>query len=207
MKHPSLKIVVVAMCLGLAACSSVNGPAGSTGPNAFSFLLPSSSAVSPSQFENYQAARVALEKAEPYKTTLADLKVLGFDPYDSVNVAIIPYPEVVSRLVPYSGVPLELLDPGVRDCILAQIRCKAYVFHIARNDRQRDGNFFLDFLNIVRHVQVTGWTFDGTVVVRDDVVVFRNVGGSPNINATEQTINPLGPFQRAGESSGDLLLR
>ena len=36
----------------------------------FSFLLPSSSAVSPSQFESYQAAREALEKAVPYKTTL-----------------------------------------------------------------------------------------------------------------------------------------
>lgn len=198
------------MCLGLAACSSVNGPASLTSPaghGGLTFLLPSSSSVSPSRFESYQAARDALEKAEPYKTTLADLKALGFDPYDSVNVAIIPYPEVLSRLVPYSGVPIEMLDPGVRDCIMAQIRCKAYVFHIARNDRQRDGNFFLDFLNIVRHVQVTGWTFDGTVVVRDDLVLFRNVGGAPNINTTEQTVNPLGPFQRAGESSGDLLLR
>jgi hypothetical protein len=198
------------MCLGLAACSSVNGPAGpalSPGPSGLYFLLPSSSTVSPSRFESYQAAREALEKAVPYKTTVSELSALGFDPYDSVNVVIIPYPEVVSRLVPYSGVPIELLDPGVRDCILAQIRCKAYLFHIARNDRQRDGNFFLDFLNFVRHVQVTGWTFDGMVVVRDDVVVFRNVGGAPNINTTEQTVNPLGPFQRAGESSGDLVVR
>jgi hypothetical protein len=207
MKRPSFQTVAAAMCLGLAACTSVNGPVGPTGPYGLAFLLPSSSAVSPSQFDSYQAARDALEKAVPYKTTLGELKALGFDPYDSVNVAIIPYPEVVSRLVPYSGVPLELLDPGVRDCILAQNRCKAYLFHIARNDRQRDGNFILDFLNFVRHVQVTGWSFDGMVVVRDDVVLFRNVGGAPNINTTEQTVNPLGPFQRAGESSGDLLVR
>lgn len=198
------------MCLGLVACTSVNGPTRSAdpiGPTTLSFLLPSSIAISPSRFESYQAARDALEKAEPYKTTLSDLKALGFDPYASVNVTIIPYPEVLSRLVPYSGVPLEMLDPGVRDCIVAQTRCKAYLFHIARNHRQRDGNFFLDFLNFVRHVQVTGWTFDGMVVVRDDVVVFRNVGGAPNINTSEQTVSPLGPFQRAGESSGDLMLR
>ena len=139
------------MCLGLAACSSVNGPTSRLGQ--LSFLLPSSIAVSPSQFRSYQAAREALEKAVPYETHCRELKALGFDPYASVNVTIIPYPEVISRLVPYSGVPLEALDPGVRDCILAQLRCSAYVFHIARNDRQRDGNFFLDFLNIIRHVQ------------------------------------------------------
>jgi hypothetical protein len=201
MKHPSLRVLVAVMCLELMACSSVNGPSG------LSFLLPSSSAVSPSQFGSYQAAREALEKAVPYETTLDELKALGFDPYASVNVTVIPYPEVVSRLAPYSGVPLDALDRGVRDCILAQARCSAYVFHIARNDRQRDGNFFLDFLNINRHVQQTGWSFDGMVVVRDGVVLFRNVGGAPNINTTEKTVNPLGPFQRSGESSGDLLLR
>jgi hypothetical protein len=179
------------MCLGLGACTS---------------LLPSSSAVSPSQFGSYEAARQALEKSVPYQTTLEELKALGFDPYASVNVTVIPYPEVVSRLAPYSGVPLEALDRGVRDCILAQTRCSAYVFHIARNDRQRDGNFILDFLNFRRNVQQTGWTFDGMVVVRDGVVLFRNVAGAPNINTTEKTVNPLGPFQRAGESSGDLVL-
>lgn len=189
------------MCMELVACSSVNGPSG------LSFLLPSSSSVSPSQFVSYQAAREALEKAVPYETTVEELKALGFDPYASVNVTVIPYPEVISRLVPYSGVPLDALDRGVRDCILAQIRCSAYLFQIARNDRQRDGNFFLDFLNINRHVQQTGWSFAGLVVVRDGVVLFRNVGGAPNINTTERTVNPLGPFQRAGESSGDLLLR
>ena len=66
--------------------------------------------------------------------------------------------------------------------------------------------FLLDFFNINRHVQVRGWRFEGLVVVRDGVVLFRNSAGEAKLDATERTINPLGPFQRSGESS-DLLLR
>ena len=191
MKQLCLRVLILVTALGLAGCTA---------------LLPSSSAVSPSSFDSFEAAQAALEKTVPYKTTLEELKALGFDPQASANVSIIPYPEVVSRLAPYSGVALDALDPGVRDCILAQTQCKAYVYRFGRVDRQRDGNFLLDFFNINRHVQVRGWRFEGLVVVRDGVVLFRNSAGEARLDATERTINPLGPFQRSGESS-DLLLR
>ncbi|MBK6926730.1 MAG: hypothetical protein IPH15_03875 [Comamonadaceae bacterium] len=191
MKQLCLRVLILVTALGLAGCTA---------------LLPSSSAVSPSSFDSFEAAQAALEKTVPYKTTLEELKALGFDPQASANVSIIPYPEVVSRLAPYSGVALDALDPGVRDCILAQTQCKAYLYRFGRVDRQRDGNFFLDFFNINRHVQVRGWRFEGLVVVREGIVLFRNSAGEARLDATERTINPLGPFQRSGESS-DLLLR
>mgnify|MGYP000925936188 FL=1 len=191
MKQLCLRVLILVTALGLAGCTA---------------LLPSSSAVSPSSFDSFEAAQAALEKTVPYKTTLEELKALGFDPQASANVSIIPYPEVVSRLAPYSGVALDALDPGVRDCILAQTQCKAYLYRFGRTDRQRDGNFLLDFFNINRHVQVRGWRFEGLVVVREGIVLFRNSAGEARLDATERTINPLGPFQRSGESS-DLLLR
>ena len=191
MKQLCLLVLILVTALGLAGCTA---------------LLPSSSAVSPSSFDSFEAAQAALEKTVPYKTTLEELKALGFDPQASANVSIIPYPEVVSRLAPYSGVALDALDPGVRDCILAQTQCKAYLYRFGRTDRQRDGNFLLDFFNINRHVQVRGWRFEGLVVVREGIVLFRNSAGEARLDATERTINPLGPFQRSGESS-DLLLR
>jgi len=185
----------------LAGCASVSSQ------NALSdVLLPSSSSVSKSPFDSYEAARDALEKTVPYQTTLAELKELGFDPDATANVTVIPYPEVVSRLAPYSGVALDALDPGVRDCILAQTRCVAYVFRFGRNDRQRNGNVVLDFFNFQRQVHMTGWQFEGMVVVRSGVVLFRNVAGEPRLDTQEKTTNPLGPLQRSGESS-DLLLR
>jgi hypothetical protein len=191
MKQLCVRVLILATALGLAGCTA---------------LLPSSSAVSPSSFDSFEAAQAALEKTIPYKTTLEELKALGFDPQASANVTVIPYPEIISRLAPYSGVALDALDPGVRDCILAQTQCKAYLYRFGRTDRQRDGNFLLDFFNINRHVQVRGWRFEGLVVVREGIVLFRNSAGEAKLDATERTINPLGPFQRSGESS-DLLLR
>jgi len=191
MKQLCVRVLILVTALGLAGCTA---------------LLPSSSAVSPSSFDSFEAAQAALEKTVPYKTTLEELKALGFDPQASANVSIIPYPEVVSRLAPYSGVALDALDPGVRDCILAQTQCKAYVYRFGRVDRQRDGNFFLDFFNIKRDVQMNGWRFEGLVVVRNGIVLFRNSAGESKLNTFEKTTNPLGPFQRSGESS-DLLLR
>ncbi len=191
MKQLCVRVLILVTALGLAGCTA---------------LLPSSSAVSPSSFDSFEAAQAALEKTIPYKTTLEELKALGFDPQASANVTVIPYPEIISRLAPYSGVALDALDPGVRDCILAQTQCKAYLYRFGRTDRQRDGNFLLDFFSISRHVQVRGWRFEGLVVVREGIVLFRNSAGEARLDATERTINPLGPFQRSGESS-DLLLR
>jgi hypothetical protein len=131
MKQLCLRVLILVTALGLAGCTA---------------LLPSSSAVSPSSFDSFEAAQAALEKTVPYKTTLEELKALGFDPQASANVTVIPYPEVISRLAPYSGVALDALDPGVRDCILAQTQCKAYVYRFGRVDRQRDGNFLPRFL-------------------------------------------------------------
>ena len=65
---------------------------------------------------------------------------------------------------------------------------------------------FLDFFNIKRDVQMNGWRFEGLVVVRNGIVLFRNSAGESKLNTFEKTTNPLGPFQRSGESS-DLLLR
>jgi hypothetical protein len=170
-------------------------------------MLPRGSSVSPSSFESFEAAQKALEKVVPYQTTMEEIKALGFDPQANANVTVIPYPEVVTRLAPHPGVPLEALDRGVRDCILAQTQCRAYVFHFGQQSRRREGGFWADFLNVRRTIQVKGWRFEGLVVARNGVVLFRNVAGEPLINYVERQVNPLGPLQPAGESAGQFLLR
>jgi hypothetical protein len=165
-------------------------------------LLPSSTSESPSSFASFDDARQALEKVVPNQTSLADLAALGFDRLANANVTLIPYPEVVGRLVPYAGVQPADLEPGVRSCIAAQSACRAYVFRFGTEQRKREGGFWLDFLNIKRTTNVTGWRFEGLVVVNERVVLFRNYSGEKKIDRTDQQINPLGPFQPAGESSG-----
>lgn len=169
-------------------------------------LLPRGSSEQPSGFDSFEAAQHALEQVLPFRTTVAELAGLGFDPEGGRNVTRVPYPEVVTRLAPHPGVPLEALDEGVRACVVAQAQCRAYVFHLGGQTQRREGSFWLDFFNFKRTTAVAGWRFDGLVVVRGDLVVFRNFAGEARIDRTERQVNPLGPLQRAGDAVGARIL-
>lgn len=169
-------------------------------------LLPRGSSEQPSGFDSFEAAQRALEQVTPFRTTVAELAGLGFDPEGGRNVTRVPYPEVVTRLAPHPGVPLETLDEGVRACVVAQAQCRAYVFHLGGQTQRREGSFWLDFFNFKRTTAVAGWRFDGLVVVRGDLVVFRNFGGEARIDRNERQVNPLGPLQGAGNAVGARIL-
>ncbi len=169
-------------------------------------LLPRGSSEQPSGFDSFEAAQRALERVVPFQTTVAELASLGFDPEGGRNVTRVPYPDVVTRLAPHPGVPLETLDAGVRACVAAQAQCRAYVFHLGGQTQRREGSFWLDFFNFRRTTTVSGWRFDGLVVVRGDLVVFRNFGGEARIDRTERQVNPLGPLQRLGDTAGARIL-
>lgn len=174
---------------------------------ACSSLLPRGSTDVQSGFNSFEEARDAIERVRPYQTTTAQLKDLGFDVHSTANVRQIPYPEVVARLAPNPSVPLEMLDPGIRDCIESRQACRAYEFSFGHQISHREGSFWADFLNFRRRTEISGWRFQGLVVVRDGVVLFRNHGGEPQIRQTERQSNPLGPLQPAGEAAGALIGR
>jgi len=66
--------------------------------------------------------------------------------------------------------------------------------------RRRYGNFLADFLNFKRKVDVAGWRFNGVILIRDGIVVYKLTSGQPAIHELEESRNPLGPFQGLGES-------
>lgn len=170
-------------------------------------LLPRGSSDTPSPFASFEQARDAAERIMPFRTRVEELPALGFDPGAGRNVTLIPYPDIVARLAPYSGVPLAELDPGIRQCILAQARCNGWLFRFERQDRRREGGFWADFLNIHRVTSITGWRFEALVVASGGTVLFRNHGGEAHADRLQKETNPLGPLQPAGESAGSLLLR
>lgn len=170
-------------------------------------LLPAGTTDTRSPFDSFEAAEGAFSQIVPYQTTVAQIQALGFDFNASPNVTLITYPDVIARLVPNTGVPLDALDPGIRDCILAQAQCQAYEFRITRQKRKRVGSFWPDFLNFRRTVAVSGWRFEALIVVRDGVVLFRRYGGEPQISQTEQQVNPLGPLQGAGEAAAGRIIK
>jgi hypothetical protein len=167
-------------------------------------LLPDASTAVRAEFTNFDAARRAFENIEPYKTTVDDLKTLGFDT-GSTNVRLIGYPDVVASLAPNSSLSLDQLDPGIRDCILSRLECRAYEYRVANETRVRTGGFFLDWLNFKRTTEVNAWQFDAIVAVRNGVVLFRNYGGAPHNERTERQVNPLGPLQGAGDAVPGML--
>ncbi|HWI81183.1 hypothetical protein [Ramlibacter sp.] len=169
-------------------------------------MLPRGSTETPQGFASFEAAEAAIRRVEGRKTRTDELKDLGFDLVAGTNVTLIPYPDIVARLAPYPGVPIDQLDAGVRQCIEAQQACRGYVFHFEWQSRRRDGGFWLDFLNVRRHTSIKGWWFDALIVVSDGTVLFRNYGGQASTDREEKQVNPLGPLQPAGESAGYKLI-
>jgi hypothetical protein len=190
LQKPAALSLCAAVFVTLAGCGS---------------LLPRGTADTPVGFATFADAESAVRRVEALKTPVAQLKELGFDPVQGPNVTLIPYPDIVARLAPYPGVPVDHLDPGIRQCIEAQAACRGYLFHFEHQSRKREGSFWLDFLNLRRHTQVAGWWFDALIVTADGTVLFRNYGGQASTDKVERQVNPLGPFQPAGESAGQLI--
>ena len=170
-------------------------------------LLPRAISQEPSGFNSFEDAARAFDAVVPYRTTVEELKALGFDLQASANMTLIPYPQLTARLSSDRGVPFDALDPGIRDCILSRQACQVYEFNLWRETRRREGSFMLDFLNFRRTQRTVGWRFSGMLAMRDGMVLFRSHGGEPRNDRTERQVNPLGPLQPAGEGVGRFLLR
>jgi hypothetical protein len=179
--------------------------AGVTGLAGCAGLLPTVRTDQRGGFGSYDAARDALARVVPYRTTRDDLKAIGFDVETSANIRLVGYPQVVALLMPNPNLSPEQLDPGIRDCVAARHACRAYVFELGRTLRERRPPVLLDLLNFRRVTQVTGWRFEGLIVMRDGVVLFASHGGEPRIERTERRSNPLGPFQSGSDMVGSSL--
>lgn len=164
-----------------------------------SSLLPRGSTVDVSPFASFEAARDAFDQVVPYRSSLDDLQRLGFNLKSSANVEQVPYPQWVAMLV-HPNVSPEQSDIGIRDCLVAEQACKAYVLRFSRIERKRSGGFLADFFNFHRVTRTQGWRFEAVVLVRNGTVLFRNQGGQPRIESVDDRANPLGPLQSIGET-------
>ena len=64
--------------------------------------------------------------------------------------------------------------------------------------RDRNGSFWLDLLGFRRETHTQGFRFNGLVLLKDRVVVYKLTGGQPVIHESEEANNPLGPVQSIG---------
>jgi hypothetical protein len=180
-----LKKLVITVCIALTGCSS---------------LLPRSNTVVEGPWQNYQEAQQTFDRIVPYQTRSDDLKALGLD-LDGPNIAILTYSDIVRRLIPSQSISPDDLDTGVRDCIKGKTACRGFEIDQKSIKRTRYGNFWADSLNFKRQVDVTGWRFNGMLLIKDNLVVYKLVGGQPVIRENEYSSNPLGPFQEFAGSA------
>jgi hypothetical protein len=185
-----------AACLG-AACRlaivalSLTGCAG---------LLPHSKQNIETPWRDYSDAAAMFARIIPGQTSLSDLKALGIDPERTPNVALLAHADLLRRLVGTSSFDMNLLDPRLRECVADHLNCFGVEIEQRHLERTRYGNFWLDFLNFDRKVDISGWQFDAVIVIRGDTVAYKFWSGKPSIRQFEREQNPLGPLQGIGPS-------
>jgi hypothetical protein len=171
----NMKYLLTAVCLCLVGCNS---------------LLPRGNHAVEGPWQSFDDAKQAFDKIAPYQTRVS-----------IPNITLLNYSDVVTRFIPSPVINPDTLDTGVRDCIQAQTACRGFEIDQKHVIRTRTGNFWSDFLNFRRQTDVTGWQFKGTVLIKDDVIVYKLIGGQPMIRQMEYNKNPLGPLQGIGEST------
>ena len=157
-----------------------------------STLLPSGKAVAESPWLEYADAKKSFDAITVGKTTVEDLKTLGFDVKDSPNLKVLNYLDIAASV---QAIPIQELDPGLQACLRARADCRAYVFEPERTYSKRIGNFWLDILNFRRKTHETGWKFKALIVFVNHHVAYKLSSGEPQIDKMGDQVNPLGPIQ------------
>ena len=168
-------------------------------------LFPTSRSTTESRWKSFAEAQAAFDMVQTNRTTVADLRKMGFDPADSPNVKILTYVDIIQRFMPNQGIRLEDLHPAVRACIEAKERSRAFELMLKKEEKKRHGNLFLDVFGFNRQTHVTGWDFDGLILVNDGTVVYVLSSGQPAISREEKVVRPLGPLQEIGNFLGGLI--
>jgi len=163
-----------------------------------SSLLPKSKEVTASPWQTYQDAQDTFDKIIPGQTTIADLRLMSLDPGSNANIAILNYADVMRKFMLNQSFSINDLDNGVRECVTAKVACRGFEIIQSQLHKQRLGNVMLDVLGFQRETHTAGWRFNGLILLKDDVVVYKLTGGQPAIQQTEENQNPLGPVQAIG---------
>jgi hypothetical protein len=158
-------------------------------------LFSSTSQRARTPWQNFDEAQTAYDKVVPHKTTVNELKTMGFDPMTTPNVKILTYLDLIQRFIPNASITFDDLQPDVRACIESKDCCHAYEMDLDLTDNKRFGNLALDIFGFNRKTKTTGWTFKALIIVKDDVVAYKLRSGEPNVDRLEKKTKPLGPLQ------------
>ena len=158
-------------------------------------LFSSSQSTIVSRWNSYNEVEAAFERITPYRTSIADLKSLGFHPAASPNVKILTYVDIVQTFMPNPAIRLQDLPAAVRECIEAKENSHAYLVELQDIRDKRHGSLPLDIFGFKRKTHESGWRFKGLILIKDDLVLYKLSSGEPQVSREEIKLKPLGPLQ------------
>jgi hypothetical protein len=149
-----------------------------------------------STFADFDEARMAVEALVPMQSNWHHIEEGNLNPAKHPNVTLLTQADIVRRFfVPNTLLTREDLDPGVVICVAARSACRGIELTISKISKARTGNFLKDVTNFSRRTETSGWRFSATILLANDLVVYRAWNGQPRVHELEVTHNPLGPFQ------------
>jgi hypothetical protein len=160
-------------------------------------LLPSTT-TNAAQFGSFEEARMTIESLVPYQSDVTTLAPLGIDPMQQPNTLILTHSDIAKRVINGNLQTRDDLDKGIQDCLRAGDACRGWEIKASRIARVRTGSFFMDFVNLKRTTETSGWRFNATILMVNGLVVHRTWGGQPAVQEVEVRRNPLGPLQDGG---------
>ena len=148
---------------------------------------------------SFDEAKIAFEQIIPYKTTTGELQKFGFDPYQTPNLKILTYLDIIQRFMFNPSIKKEDLDKGIQDCINAKTNCSAYEIQLKNITKKRYGNVLVDLFNFKRITKDSDGQFEALIGIVNNNVVYKLWGGKPIIDESREIKNPLGPLQNPSD--------
>lgn len=160
-----------------------------------SSLLPSVEKENISKWDRYEDILQSFEQIKPLETTKDQLHTIGFDPFETRNIKLLNYLDIMNKFLISPSITLDDLDQNLRTCLKEHIRCEGYEINLEKIHQRRYGNVLLDLFNFRKKTETTGWKFNAIVIFHNNLVVYKISNSDPNIDIKEEKKNPLGPFQ------------
>ncbi len=158
-------------------------------------LFSSEGSQTKSVLQNFDEAENAFNKIITHKTTVDELKQMGFDLETTPNVKLLTYLDIIERFIPNQSITKADLPLDVLACIESKNGCHAYELTLEVTRSKRYGNLCLDVTGFQRKTHITGWTFKSLIIIRDNLVTYKLRSGQPKVDRLEKRVKPLGPFQ------------
>lgn len=163
-----------------------------------SSLLPREKNITVGLWNSYEQAQKTFDSITPYQTTIGDLKALNIDPEKNSNITVLNYADIASRFFSSYTFDGFVHDTGVSECIASKTECRGFELNEKVIKRRRYGNFFADILSFKRKTDIIGWEFNGIVLIKENLVIYKLTSGKPSIHEKIEQTKPLGPFQSGG---------